>query len=254
MLAGMTVAPEEAALAAAAGFDYVELSGKAVTAMPEDAFASLVQTLAHAGIPCLGLNACCPAEVTIAGPGFDPQAVDRYARALARRAEALGVRVIGVGSPLSRRLPPGYPTGRARAEATAFLRILRDRTAGAGVTVCVEALADCYCNFVNTLPEAAELAALAGCRVVLDYYNMERMGEADTDVRPYLPLIAHAHISDDDGSPRLRAPLKAEKAEVHRARIRRLREAGYDRTMTLETDIPFSSARAAESLGLIRGA
>jgi sugar phosphate isomerase/epimerase len=166
----------------------------------------------------------------------------------------LGVRVIGVGSPLSRRLPPGYPTGRARAEATAFLRILRDRTAGAGVTVCVEALADCYCNFVNTLPEAAELAALAGCRVVLDYYNMERMGEADTDVRPYLPLIAHAHISDDDGSPRLRAPLKAEKAEVHRARIRRLREAGYDRTMTLETDIPFSAARAAESLGLIRGA
>lgn len=252
MLAGITAAPEEISLAAAAGFDYVELSGKRVAAMSEDAFASLERILMRVGVPCLGLNACCPAEVIIAGPGFDPSAVRLYAGRLARRAEALGVRVIGVGSPLSRRLPDGYSAAQAKAEALTFLHIFRERMAGAGVTVCVEALADCYCNFVNTLAEAAELAELAGCKVVLDYYNMERMGEADTDVRPYISFISHAHISDDDGSPNLRSPLKSDKAAVHRARIRGLRDAGYDRTMTLETDVPFNAARATESLRLIR--
>ncbi|MCE5342685.1 MAG: sugar phosphate isomerase/epimerase [Eubacteriales bacterium] len=254
MLIGVTATPSELPVVARTGFDYVELSGKAVAAMPEDAFLALREALGQAGLPCLGFNACFPAEVTIAGPGFDPEKARRYAEILAGRALALGVRMVGVGSPFSRRIPDGYPEGRAMREAADFLRILRDVMAPAGVTVCVEALADCYCNFINTLPEAAVLAMLADCKVVLDYYNMELMGEANRDLRPYLPLIAHVHISDDDGSPQLRSPLKPEKAAIHRRRIRWLKEAGYDQIITLETDIPFSEVRAAESLRLLRDA
>lgn len=252
MLIGITATLDELAAVAATGFDYVEMSGKAIVAMSEKAFLSLQNALSKNSLHCLGLNACCPAEVTIAGPGFDLQVTRRHAERLARRAEALGVCVISVGSPLSRRIPDGYPVDRAIQEASDFLRILRDVMAPTGITVCVEALASCYCNFINTLQEAAMLARLTNCKIVLDYYNMELMGEADSDLRSYLPLVAHVHISDDDGSPQLRSPLKPEKAAIHRQHIRWLKEAGYDQRITLETDVPFSEVRAAESLRLLR--
>lgn len=258
MRIGCVVVPGEAALAAACGFDYVELSGKAVAAMGEREFSALRAELDAARIRCEGFNAYCPPEIVIAGPGADPKRAAEYAQRLLPRARALGVRRLGVGSPLSRALPGGYPAERARREMTRFFRATGEAFAPAGVDVCVEALGRCYCNCVNLVSEAIDVArgaALDNVGVVVDFYNMEREGE---DGRAFLPeemaWIWHAHTSDDDGSPQARSFLREDRAPRHAARIRKLLRAGYAGDITLEIDVPLDRARAQSSLAILRGA
>lgn len=255
---GCTVVPGEAAKAKACGFDYVELSGKAVAAMEDSAFRSLLAELDRAGIRCRGVNAYCPAEIVIAGNGFDECRTADYARRLIPRLKQLGAGLVGIGSPMSRVLPEDYDRALAWKQAVRFYRITAGEMAEAGLRICVEALATCYCNFLNRSEEAFRLAEETGMDnvgVVLDFYNMEHMGEADglpagMDVRK----MFHAHISDDDGSPRRRDFLRPEKAEAHLRRVRGLIRAGYTGGITLETDLPFDREKAEKSIHILRKA
>lgn len=255
---GCTIVPGEAVKANACGFDYVELSGKAVAAMEDSAFRSLLSELDRAGIRCRGVNAYCPAEIVIAGSGFDERKTAEYARKLIPRLKQLGAGLVGIGSPMSRVLPEGYDRGLAWRQAVQFYRITAREMADAGLRICVEALATCYCNFINRTEEALRLAEEAGMDnvgVVLDFYNMEHMEEADglpagMDIRK----VFHAHISDDDGSPRRRDFLRLEKAETHLCRVRGLIRAGYTGGITLETDLPFDREKAEKSMYILRKA
>ena len=255
---GCVIMPGEAETAGTCGFDYAELSGKAVAAMNDREFSSLLSELDRAGIPCAGVNAYCPAEIVIAGNGFDEKAAAAYARRLVPRLRRLGAGIVGIGSPFSRILPEGFDRALAWRQAAAFFRVTGEEMQDAGIRVCVEALGTCYCNFINRTEEAFRLAEETGMEnvgVVLDFYNMEHMNEAD---RPLTDLntgkIFHAHISDDDGSPRRRSCLRPGKAEDHIRRIRRLIRTGYSGGITLETDLPLDREQAESSLDILRQA
>lgn len=253
MLYGCTALPGELAAVAAAGFDYAELPCRAVTAMTEAEFAGLARAAARI-IPVPAMNLYCPPEIVMAGPGFDLAAAADYARRASVRAQALGVRLVGIGSPRSRSLPEGYDRGLAVRQLSAFLAATADAFGGRDITVCLEALGPCFCNFVQRIGEAADIVGHIGhprLALVLDFYNMEHSGEADLDPGPYLPRIAHAHISDDDGAPGRRSYLHPEKAALHRARIRRLRDRGYGGALTLEMDVPVDPERAKASLAVM---
>lgn len=255
---GCTIVPGEAAKARACGFDYVELPGKMVAAMDDSAFRSLLSELGRAGIRCMGVNAYCPAEIVIAGSGFDERRTADYARRLISRLKLLGASLVGIGSPMSRVLPESYDRALAWRQAVLFYRITAREMAEAGLRICVEALATCYCNFLNRTEEAFRLAEETGMNnvgVVLDFYNMEHMGEADslpagTDIRK----VFHAHISDDDGSPRRRDFLRPEKEQIHVNRVRDLVLKGYTGGITLETDLPLDRGKAEKSLDILRNA
>jgi hypothetical protein len=99
----------------------------------------------------LGFNAYCPPEVRIAGPGYAPGPAREWAKRSAERAEELGVRFVGGGSPFSRDLPAGFSIERAWDQAVEFFSVTGEAFLEAGVQVCVEALGPCYCNFINRL-------------------------------------------------------------------------------------------------------
>lgn len=258
MRVGVSVASGEAALAKKCGFDYVELAGKRVQAMDQRDFDDLRRELDGARISCRGFNAYCPRELVIAGEGANPAFAAAYARKLLPRAQALGVRVVGIGSPFSRILPENFDSDLAFRQTVDFFRATGEVFARAGIRVCVESLGRCYCNWINRIGEAiwiARAVAMDNVGVVADFYNMEREGEADRRFsREELPRIFHAHISDDDGSERLRSFLKPEKAGAHVSRVRGLIEAGYDGDITLEIDLPLDPARAIGSLATLRQA
>ena len=242
------------ALAEQLGFSYVELLGRQLAAMDDGAFAVLEKTLWKAGIRCEGMNGYCPPQITIAGPGFDPGAAAEYSRKLAGRGRALGVRVVGIGSPFSRTLPEGYDRRVAEAQLKDFLKITAEAMGKYGITVCLEALAPCYCNFINYAAEAVEITREIGwdsIKVVLDYYNMEGTGEADRDMGDWIYDIAHVHISDDAGSPQKRYFLRADKCSIHRKRLGSLVKNGYKGTATLEVDLPVNRDDAAHSLKIL---
>ena len=90
--------------------------------------------------------------------------------------------------------------------------------------------------------------------IIADFYNMEYVGEADLDMKDFMPYISHVHISDDDGGPDKRSYLKPERARVHQERIQNLIKAGYQGAVSLEIDCRIDPDRAAESLAIMRAA
>lgn len=253
---GIVITPETYTEACESEYDYVEFAGRAVAAMTDAQFDELKAKVQGGRLPCLGLNAYCPPEIAIIGAHFSLEKARAYAGHLAKRAAGLGVRAVGVGSPFSRMLAPGFDPETAWKQATAFMRETSCAFAPYGITVCIEALAPCYCNFINHLEEAERLRACVdepNLQLVVDFYNMEHSQEADLPLNAYRGHIAHAHISDDDGSPRLRSYLKPEKRHIHAARLRRLRAAGYQNgCISLEIDTPFHAERAASSLAMLQ--
>lgn len=243
-------------LAKELGFYYVELLGRQVASMNDMEFGEVAELLRKTGIVCEGFNGYCPPQITIAGPGYDPKAVAAYAAKLAVRGRELGIKVVGIGSPLSRMLPVGYDRKRAKKQLKDFLKITAYAMGQYGITVCLEALAPCYCNFINNTDEAVEITRGIGwetVKVVLDYYNMEYTGEADLDMRDWIQDIGHVHISDDAGSPSQRYFLRTEKFCIHEQRLRNLVQNGYKGAVTLEVDLPISLEDAGRSLKLLKG-
>ncbi len=240
----------------AMGFDFVELRGREVSALSGPEMDALEQQMDQLSLPCLSLNAYCPPGIVIAGPGFDLRRGRDYAEALARRAARLGVAVIGIGSPSSRRLPEGFDRRLAWEQARAFTSETAEAFAKYGIKTGFEALGFCYCNFINRVEEALKLSESldhAHAGLTLDFYNMERAQEDSMALDRCAPHILHVHISDDlNGDPEKRAFLRADRFAVHRERLRRLVAVHYDGTLSLEVDIP-SGPAAAESLAFLRG-
>jgi len=224
--------------------------------MSDPDFDAMCLRLDQLGVRCLGFNMYCPPEVVIAGTGFDAVITQRYAKNLAGRAGKLNIAHVGIGSPMSRILPDGFSRALANQQAREFFRITADVFAEYGITVCIEALGYCYCNFINTVSEAAEFVYMLDnpfIKLVADYYNMERSGEADADLSPYLPILHHMHISDDNGSPSGRSFLLERKKDAHAQRLSRLDGDGYDKTLSVETDVEATVEAATDTLKFLRG-
>lgn len=245
---------DQAFLAGDIGYDYIELFGKKLMSFSEREFEDALSTIREAGLPVLGINAYCSSELIIAGPGFDRQRASEYAAILAKRAALLGTRYIGIGSPMSRTLPLCYPREKAILELRDFLMVTSEQFRKYDIVVCLEALADCYCNFINYTAEAYEIIKSLDSeyiKLVLDTYNMEMMGETVESVFPMLDEVVHLHISDDDGDPHKRSFLRPDKEKTHRSRIEALIKNGYQGNITLEIDIPVDKERAEETLSIL---
>lgn len=240
--------------AAESGFDYVEFMGKYLVCLTREEYGKLRGQLDRAALAVLGINGYCPKEITIAGPGFDPSVIRSYAQLCAQRAGGIAAKFAGIGSPYSRRLPKGFSRTAAMRQLKEFLKITAAEFEPYGITVCLEPLAPCYCNFINYLPEAAAVIGelnQENIRLVADFYNMEYVGEADLNLKPWIGSIAHVHISDDDGAPDKRSFLKPEKAELHQRRLQGLYAAGYQGAVSLELDVRLERQRAKQSCKIL---
>ncbi len=249
--------PSDIIPAAECGFDYLEFMGKYLVSLSQNELMSLQKKVKDFSVRVLGMNGYCPETLKMAGPGFDPESIRKYAVECAKRGAGLGAELVGIGSPKSRNLPGGYPRSEAVRQLKEFLKITTEEFGKYGMTVCLEPLAPCYCNFINYLPEAAAVVEdlnLENLGIVVDFYNMEYVNEADLDLKSFVNLIRHAHISDDDGSCNRRSWLKKEKRKLHVKRVRSLYDRGYEGAITLETDCRFDRKQAAESLDILRNA
>lgn len=239
----------------AAGYDYLEMKGKYLVYLSESDFRRVCKSLLEKNFLCRGLNAYCPKDIVMAGPGFDLKRAKEYASACAARAAEVGTGCVGIGSPQSRMLPDGFSRKKANQQLEDFLKATAESFGKFGIRICLEPLAPCYCNYINTMEEAAEIVERIGWEMiglVADFYNMEYTQEADRDMTSFLPWLYHIHISDDAGGPDRRSYLREERAAVHQKRIRRLYESGYRGAMSVELDVPASLTYARQSLGILR--
>ncbi len=251
---GCSANPEDIQLIKALGFDYIELKGSYITSLTEYDFSSINDFIHRLEIPCYGLNAYCPATLQMIGSGANNDNTRKYAEVCAKRSFLLGAKVVGIGSPFSRMLATFTSLPTAKAQMTEFLKITTEVFASYDITVCLEALAPCYCNFINYIEEAMEYVTQVNhshLGLVLDFYNMEHNDEADIDLSPYINHIKHVHISDDAGDPRKRYFLQPNKTLLHQKRLNQLRSLGYNKGISLEVDLPVNGSDAAASLAVL---
>ncbi len=243
---------KELEIAAECGYDYVEFKGRFLSGLSEKEVDKLSHTLSSLGLISYGINAYCGPELQMAGKFFDPGKIMAYARDMAEKVSKLGTKIVGVGSPFSRRLSPGDDRGSALLQMQEFLEITARSFEPFGITVCLEPLAPVYCDLVNDTAEACEMiGGINSCRnlgIVIDYYSMELSGEDKRDITPFFDRIKHVHMSDDIGDIYKRSYFLPEKKHLHRERILFLKEIGYKGNVTLEMDMPANKEKSAESL------
>lgn len=249
---GICTDPANAPLAAAAGFDYIEINlqqGLQPEA-GEEAFAAGLERIQNCGLPAPAANCFLPAHLKITGPGVERETLERYVATAVRRAQRAGVGLLVFGSGAARNIPDGFERARAWEQLVAFGRMTATLAADCGVTIAVEPLNQAECNLLNTVAEAADCVRAVGLpafRLLVDAYHWTRQGEDPASLAAAAGLLAHAHIATFPS----RLPPGAEATDFTPF-FRSLRAAGYDGRVSVEAAWADLPAQAPAAIGELR--
>ena len=253
MLRGVCAQPDKAALAKAAGYDYIESNCALIGKMTEEEFDEALVQLRAADIPCLTMNCLLPgAEYMLVGPDADHDGALRFVENAFARAKRLGVEKIVFGSGGARRRPEGFPEEEAWRQLTAFAQKLAKLADAYGITVCVEPLNAAETNMVITLAEGAKLARAGGLKLLADMYHVVREPQEARNMETLAAnadILSHVHVAH----PQTRAyPAPDDDLTLYAPFFAALKKAGYDGTVSLEGIPKDMAADAAPALETIK--
>ena len=237
------------------GYDFIELAGGWVMKMSEEELENAQKLISKNKIPCNGFNAYCGEDLHMAGPQFDLQAARDYAAEISRRGTILGIKVIGLGAPLARRIPEDFDCPAAVKQLKEFIRVSAEEGAKHGIVFLFEALNSYICNLITQTRDALEIVRelnLPNLGMVLDFHHVGRSGEDVSDIAYVMPYVKHLHIDHtvEDG----RYHLKEEGRPFYSRCMAAVRASGYDGTLSIEPTVtkgPFRE-EAQESLRILR--
>ena len=238
------------------GYDFIELAGVQVMKMGEKELEEAKNLIAANKVPCNGFNAYCGAEIPMAGPQYDPKKARDYAAEICRRGKILGIRVVGLGAPLARRIPKDFDRLAAAKQIKEFIRTAAEEGTKNGIVFLLEALNPHVCDLITHTREALEIVReldMPNLRMVLDFHHMTKAGEDVSDIAYVMPYVEHLHIdhTQEDG----RHHLKEEGLPFYNRCIAAARACGYNGTLSIEptavTQVPFRE-EARESLRILR--
>lgn len=201
MKIGCCVRPEDIRYIAEIGYDFTELSGATVAAMSSRDFPDLMNSVDQAGIPCLRLNAALTPNIKICGDGYDRNTVEEYAKTLCCRAQKLGVKKIGIGSPNSRADILRFSEELAWLQAKEFLKVFSFVGEKYGISILWETLNPEETYFgISTLQSAKQLVCplIEGnisSGLVADIYHMNKNNEGIDVLRQVIDYVEHIHIA-----------------------------------------------------------
>jgi len=237
------------------GYDFIELAGGWVMKMSEEELENAQKLISKNKIPCNGFNAYCGEDLHMAGPQFDLQAARDYAAEISRRGTILGIKVIGLGAPLARRIPKDFDLSAATKQMKEFVRVTAEEGAKHGIVFLLEALNPYICDLVLHTREALDIVReldMPNLRMVLDFHHIERSGEDVSDIAYVMPYVKHLHIDHTVEGDRYH--LREEGRPFYSRCIAAARACGYDGTLSIEpsvTKAPFRE-EAQESLRILR--
>lgn len=231
-----------------AGFDYAELDAPELEAMDSRDFEALRRALRERQFHVPVAGRILPiAEPLIFKPGFCPEDYRDYLERSCARAGALGVEKIIFGN------------GKARSwlESTTiqdvpifirFMRMLCEVATGHGLEVLLEPLGPRYSNFINTIPQAAEImdrVDMPNFFLMVDMRHMVWSHDPLSSITYYIDRIHHAHIDYPLSFPARPFPARGDGFD-YGPFLRALAGAGYSGGITIEADPPECWKTAAE--------
>lgn len=178
--------------------EFVDLSGIELAVLSIEEVKELADRLKNMRLKCVGLHSVFPSGLNLVGKDCDPDRNLSYFREIVKRANILGVKYIGIGSPGSRMLSRKADKSEADLQ---MIHILRTFCMEAGKTkILLESLNKRETNYINTLDEAYNIIDKVGKKnagLVLDLYHFLLEGEVITNIRPKIwNRIYYVHIAD----------------------------------------------------------
>ena len=241
-------------LAAQMGYDYVEFPGVELCKLTEEEVAALEERVKKTGLRVLGMNSYCDDSVVVANDGFSEEVTRAYAKKMADIAARLGMKDIGIGAPKARMLPEGYPMEKADAHAKRFLEITNEEMKARGVGLLFEAVHKDYCDYCNYSEHCKAMVEAIGddnLWMVLDFYNMDVMGEDLLHFDQYMPWVRHFHINHR-GPNNDRQYILPEDEPFLKGLKESFARVGYDGTITIEADARYFEEYGKEGLSIMQ--
>lgn len=245
MKLGICTSLEGLADAAAAGFDFAEMTVSSLALDKGEAdFAAIRQGLRSGPLPVEAFNCFLPGSLKVTGPAVDLEAVRRHMEAALRRAAEAGAAVMVFGSGGARTLPEGFPVDRGWSQLAEAARLAAGIADQYQVTVVMEPLLKRACNFFNRVEQGAAFVDRVGqprLRLLADMFHMHAEQEPFAAIASAGKRLAHIHLA----TPSI--PGTAEGvAYDFQGFFSALRQAGYDGRVSVE-DNPGLIAKSKES-------
>jgi len=214
------------------GYDYVELSLSDLMALPEPAFARVVERVNRSGIRCETCNNFVPRRIPLTGSLARLDHALAYASEAMDRAERIGVDTIVFGSSGAKNVPAGFPMDAAWRQLVEFLRHLGPMAAQRGLTIAIEPINRREANFITLASEGLRLAREVGhpaVQLLIDFYHLMLEAEDFRLIAEAGPVLRHVHFAKVDGR---RFP--DSETEDYRKFFGCLNQIGYSRRCSIE--------------------
>lgn len=199
-LLGCCVSPNDIALAASNGFDFVELQvGSLMPELDKYTVIDIQAMLFRSEIPVLSFNAFLPPHLHIVGEDINRRELERYVVNTMERIDALGGRRVSFGSGASRSCPDGFSLEKAKGQILDFVELTCTVGEAFDVEVNVEALNRSECNMINSLQQASEYVeklALSNLGLLADFYHMQMEKASLSDIGKYRKWLKYVHVAD----------------------------------------------------------
>jgi len=233
---GVCIPIERAAVAASAGWDFVEeIVLNFLSAQVADANWSGAIRATQSRLPVLAANRLLPPTLKATGPNVDPAALQQYMTVVADRAQATGIEILVFGSGPARSVPLGFDRERAREQIIEFCRLASDICASRGIVLVIEPMCRGESNIINSVAEAMEYVRAVNhpaCRCLVDSYHSWLENEPITDIEQAMPWIAHVHLADVADR---RAPGETAQHD-YRPLFAALQRGNYEGLITVESN------------------
>ena len=250
---GYCTSVKNIAAAKAAGFDYIEVGTSEIAAMPDADFDRALQNAKQIGLPVPAANTFLPATLKVTGPATDAEQQLAYVRKALDRVSKLGVQVVVFGSGGARRVPDGFSKEDAFKQLVAFGKRIAPEARTRGITIAVEPLRKEETNIINSAAEGLALVEAiddANFQLMIDFFHLASEHEDPAIVSRAKDHLRHLHMANPTGRV---FPLAWEEFD-YGPFFSQLRQAGYNRRISVEASTKALSADAPRAIALLRRA
>lgn len=251
MRIGCSVGLDKIEIVQKAGYDYIEPAvGSLLLGHPESEFEALVASMDRYAIRPEAWNCLMPGGMKLTGPSVDFYGMERYLRTAFFRIAKLGGEVVVFASGAARNIPEDFDDTKARAQIREFITLCGAVASQHSLTVVISPLTRKESNIINNLTEAVEFAKIANrpeVKVIADLHYMNEELEPLSHVVEAGSYLGHSHTADTGRYP------PGNGSYDQAGFIRAMKEAGYDKRVTVACRWNDFDSELAPALQYIRG-
>lgn len=223
-----------------AGYDYAELDMPEIEALNDKEYEEFKELVEKVGLPILtGARLFPIADPLFFKEGFSPLQLKDYVESTCKKSAGAGIKKIIMGNGKARLLLREEDRKREQIMVD-LIRMICEIAGENGQEFILEPLGPRYSNYLNQLPEAVEMIRkvnMPNAFIMADIRHMVWNEETFDHLITCKPYIHHIHIDYPTSFPERNYPCIEDDYD-YLPFLQKIKESGYDDTLTVEADRP----------------